>query len=73
MCGIIGGYYSYSKRSQVLNEGLSQIRHRGPDTSRFYKENIKNRRLYLGHARLSIIDLTDDANQPLYLIVAILF
>jgi asparagine synthase (glutamine-hydrolysing) len=64
MCGFVGAF-SYSSRideyRDALDTGLARIRHRGPDaTSRFTIESV-----YLGQNRLSIIDLSDAANQPL--------
>ncbi len=38
------------------------LRHRGPDAEGFYSDEICG----LGHRRLSIIDLSDRANQPMY-------
>ena len=41
---------------------IDEIDHRGPDFKDFYIDNY----ISLGHARLSIIDLTESANQPFY-------
>lgn len=60
MCGIAGIIGSHSDQFDI-DLMLNRIRHRGPDgcfTSRF--DNLS-----LAHARLSIIDLTADANQPM--------
>jgi asparagine synthase (glutamine-hydrolysing) len=43
-----------------FSAGLRAIRHRGPDSS----SELADERVYLGHNRLSIIDLSTDANQP---------
>ncbi len=64
MCGIFG----YSSRSGNVNDKLPQLRkaldtlyHRGPDSAgEYYSQNV-----FLGHRRLSIIDLTSSADQPL--------
>ncbi len=63
MCGITG-YYSPSGRFtgdllRVANEKLS---HRGPDAGGIFTEGIAG----LGHRRLSIIDLSENANQPMF-------
>lgn len=42
---------------------LSTIRHRGPDASGHWTDG---KRFFLGHNRLSIIDLSEAANQPLF-------
>lgn len=41
---------------------INSIRHRGPDKQNFYNDE----KVSLGHARLKVIDLSDDANQPFY-------
>jgi asparagine synthase (glutamine-hydrolysing) len=64
MCGIAGVFFfdnydnSYHKKVETA---ISSLKHRGPDAFgvRTYKKAI------LGHTRLSIIDLSDNANQPL--------
>lgn len=60
MCGINGLInFSDSKRFiALMNEA---VRHRGPDAEgEWFNENVA-----LGHRRLSIIDLSERANQPL--------
>lgn len=62
MCGI-SGYYS---PSGLFNEGdlknmNSSLHHRGPDAEGFFVDKIVG----LAHKRLSIIDLSDRANQPM--------
>jgi len=63
MCGITG-YFS----SRVLNEQkmLQTLAHRGPDHSSGYSEVIRDKKLFLGHTRLSILDLSDKGNQPMF-------
>jgi asparagine synthase (glutamine-hydrolysing) len=61
MCGIIGFQGTFSRESLAL--GLRAIRHRGPDDSGVFlsPENAVG----LGHARLSIIDLSPLGHQPM--------
>ena len=62
MCGIIGAF-NKSNDSIFLNKfnvATKLLSHRGPDNLTTIK--IKNN--YLGHTRLSIIDLREEANQP---------
>ena len=62
MCGI-AGYYSPSNRitkNDLINM-TSVIAHRGPDAEGYFCE--KN--IGLGHRRLSILDLSESANQPM--------
>lgn len=62
MCGIVGFINCGNK--QELTEAVSVIKHRGPDyqgVNWFIKQNSG-----LGHARLSIIDLSSNGQQPMY-------
>lgn len=62
MCGFIGFTGMCPERDRVLGDMLDKIKHRGPDAEgRYTDENIA-----LGHRRLSIIDVSDAGNQPLY-------
>lgn len=62
MCGIVGFIYDGKVEDglDILNKSVNEINHRGPD----YKRTIIYNKLYLGHTRLKIIDLTDASNQP---------
>ncbi|MGA1941030.1 asparagine synthase (glutamine-hydrolyzing) [Arcobacter sp. YIC-310] len=62
MCGIVGIWSDYSIQIQekYVNKILAQQFHRGPDnSSKITLDNIT-----LGHNRLAIIDLNQNANQP---------
>ena len=63
MCGI-GGYIS----SGELNGSamVSALRHRGPDHNASFTDSACNKRVYLGHSRLSILDLSENGNQPMF-------
>lgn len=63
MCGI-AGYISYHKSISIdmFKNMLSKTNHRGPDSSAVYQSKYS----FLGHNRLKIIDLSDDANQPMH-------
>jgi asparagine synthase (glutamine-hydrolysing) len=64
MCGFVGALAfrdAIEEHLPALQAGLAAIRHRGPDASAFFAD----RHTYIGHNRLSIIDLTDAASQPL--------
>ncbi|MBK7630213.1 MAG: hypothetical protein IPJ23_05865 [Ignavibacteriales bacterium] len=41
------------------------LKHRGPDHSGSYSIQSNNKHIYLGHTRLSIVDLSANANQPM--------
>ena len=61
MCGISGIISSHRPLMPIIKEMASSMNHRGPDNTS--TEVIDN--LALGHNRLSIIDLSDKANQPM--------
>ncbi|MBL0598176.1 asparagine synthase (glutamine-hydrolyzing) [Aeromonas jandaei] len=66
MCGFLGGFYKNAKDESLLKRSLELIQHRGPDHSSFIESVSGDSFLYLGHTRLSIIDLTDFAAQPFH-------
>ena len=63
MCGIIIGLLHQNTREAQIAKALDQLKHRGPDAQA--GEYFLDRRFFLGHTRLKVIDLTDQANQPL--------
>jgi asparagine synthase (glutamine-hydrolysing) len=65
MCGI-AGYISLndSINEKQLQDAASLMQHRGPDAEGFYFSEDK--KLGLAHRRLSILDLSAAANQPMY-------
>ena len=66
MCGVVG-IYNPSGKLRVGQEVLLRMRdkmtHRGPDGAGIWQS--ENRKCLLGHRRLSIIDLSDAAGQPM--------
>ena len=62
MCGIAGIWNKEGKRSLEprLQTLVRKMRHRGPDAEGVWSKN----NLALGHSRLKIIDLSNNANQP---------
>ena len=66
MCGI-SGIYNCSDRNINANKIIENIiklqDRRGPDDRGIWQSECK--KITLGHNRLSIIDLTDKARQPL--------
>lgn len=64
MCGIVG-YFSkqaYPSLEQALSQSVAALSKRGPD---FQQTEILSPHTGFGHARLSIIDTTSVANQPM--------
>ncbi len=65
MCGITGVYAFNDKGNEYFNrvaDSVTSLIKRGPDKQAIYQKD----KVCLGHARLSIIDLTDAASQPLH-------
>ena len=59
MCGILG---IFGTNHKFANDALERLSHRGPDNTGFWTgENV-----FLGHKRLSIIDLNVRSNQPFH-------
>lgn len=61
MCGIAG-----SVNIDITSEILDLIAHRGPDYQALVEKEIDGNRLFLGHTRLSILDLSAAGNQPMF-------
>jgi asparagine synthase (glutamine-hydrolysing) len=63
MCGIIGQYCFKGQPDKELINNMSKIlTHRGPDTNGTYFNNTVG----FAHRRLGIIDLSDNARQPMF-------
>ncbi|MFM1770996.1 MAG: Asparagine synthetase [Bacteroidota bacterium] len=63
MCGIAGILTTNqtTQSESIVQKMLLSTKHRGPDASVFWNDTVA----YLGHNRLSIIDLSQFANQPM--------
>lgn len=62
MCGYVGFTNQIEDSNRVLSRMMDRIRHRGPDASgQFIDGDIA-----LGHRRLSIIDVTEQGDQPIF-------
>ena len=65
MCGISGYISNNNKLSKSdFIRATNAMNHRGPDAEGFYEN--ENQTLFLGHKRLSIIDLSPASNQPFF-------
>ncbi|MFZ2339158.1 MAG: hypothetical protein WAW07_05470 [Bacteroidales bacterium] len=59
MCGILGIVNFNKEKLETARRSLSTLIHRGPDQAgEWFSENI-----YLGHRRLSILDLSEKGKQ----------
>jgi asparagine synthase (glutamine-hydrolysing) len=67
MCGI-AGFVDFKKQTseEVLAMMSSAVEHRGPDGQGTFYANSVNAGIGLAHRRLSIIDLSSAANQPMH-------
>lgn len=66
MCGIAGLFCSRILEDlpkDILGEMLNVIKHRGPDDSGLWSDDVVG--VYLGHRRLSILDLSPTGHQPM--------
>lgn len=66
MCGITG-FCDFKNRSDhfTTKKMADSLIHRGPDAVNTFFQNSNNFSVGLGHRRLSIIDLSERANQPM--------
>ena len=58
MCGIVG---AINISNLNIKQTLQTLIHRGPDSDGYFWEN----NVFLGHTRLSILDLSERGNQPM--------
>ncbi|MCE7059788.1 asparagine synthase (glutamine-hydrolyzing) [Dyadobacter sp. CY343] len=61
MCGIAG-----SINCELPEEDINLISHRGPDSQALIELKSDNYRVFLGHTRLSILDLSEAGKQPMF-------
>ncbi len=67
MCGIAGFIDFKNNSTQEHVEGMAaSMPHRGPDGQGVYYEQFDQFQVGFGHRRLSIIDLSTSANQPMH-------
>ena len=64
MCGIAGYFQlkNLTPKPEIIRKITDCMPHRGPDADGFFTEGP----IALGHRRLSIIDLSEKANQPIF-------
>ncbi len=63
MCGIAGAFSTQGVNEQLMKQATDVMLHRGPDAGGYFINEEK--KVILGHRRLSIIDLSTGANQPM--------
>jgi len=62
MCGIVA-VAGQQHATAAVERGIARLSHRGPDARGVWSDSATG--VALGHARLRIIDLSDDAAQPM--------
>lgn len=68
ICGIVGSQKNFYNRQGLTNQKIvekmvASIKHRGPDGQKI--KTLDDGRVSLGHCRLAIIDLSEEAAQPM--------
>src|SRR5579864_4975860 len=66
MCGIVAVISKQPLHPAVLDDMRDRLVHRGPDGGRSWIEHLEGFSVGLGHRRLSIIDLSHAADQPMF-------
>lgn len=65
MCGFLVVFTDCELSEKKVFNALKSIQHRGPDNLSLVTKNIGSNKVWLGHARLSIQDLSDSGHQPI--------
>ncbi len=66
MCGLIGVVAAHNPQiGSRVDSGLAALQHRGPNHQEARVFEVAGREVWLGHTRLSVIDLDSGANQPM--------
>ncbi|MCG8379528.1 MAG: asparagine synthase (glutamine-hydrolyzing), partial [Proteobacteria bacterium] len=63
MCGIFGILSKKAWDDSAVKLGATTLIHRGPDATGYFTSEDQS--VSFGHTRLSILDLSEDANQPM--------
>ncbi|MBB3107746.1 asparagine synthase (glutamine-hydrolyzing) [Psychrobacter luti] len=75
MCGLLGVVdYKKNINTSLFTEMLNSLKHRGPDDEGLDVFSLDSCSIFLGHRRLSIIDISSNGHQPmLYEHLAIIY
>lgn len=67
MCGLAGFIdFNNASSKDILQQCTNELQHRGPDGSGYEFFQLDQSQVALGHRRLSIIDLSNAASQPMW-------
>ena len=66
MCGFVAVIAPQGLEAEVLDQMRDRLAHRGPDGARSWLTSTPRAVVGLGHRRLSIIDLSQAADQPMF-------
>jgi len=64
MCGISGAFSQHGIELSLFQRATDAMSYRGPDAGGYFQNETKT--VALGHRRLSILDLSSVANQPMH-------
>jgi asparagine synthase (glutamine-hydrolysing) len=64
MCGIFCLIGKFDDSETIVKRGLSALRHRGPDRVSISKNKIDGIECIIAHARLAVVGLGEQGNQP---------
>lgn len=65
MCGILGWISDVKLEKETFRRAVDLLRHRGPDDGGIEHFENPSRHVWLGHRRLSILDLSPAGHQPM--------
>ena len=64
MCGIVGAFVKDGINIDSMKRATDLLAHRGPDAGGYFTS--PHQKVFLGHRRLSIIDVSQNAHQPMH-------
>ena len=65
MCGI-ASIVSKTEQLKTIDTMMELMEHRGRDNRTVHLTDFEDRKVYLGHNRLSINDVSENGNQPMH-------
>lgn len=69
MCGILGGWLTHPPLNykDKISQAITSLKNRGPNDQKYDTIHLESLgQVFMGHTRLSIIDLSSSGHQPMY-------
>lgn len=66
MCSIFGLVTRRNEKDDLIEKLNNSMKHRGPDMQRTERLHFDGKNAYIGHCRLSILDLSENGKQPMW-------